>query len=168
MTKACLLPRKFGRQNLYGLWEHLQELDYHSPNQNLTTISSTNITTTSSPPPPPPLPVSPPQPQGSLGPSPSSSHSHPLTISSPTTPPPSHQHMSRWQHPPYVWMRALWVSLPSRSFWQLWLNIFFLIQNFIYFFFKKVQLSFCFKNRNYEEYKHWKSQTLNRSLLHKW
>ncbi|KAI4563385.1 hypothetical protein MJT46_010994 [Ovis ammon polii x Ovis aries] len=94
--------RKFGRQNLYGLWEHLQELDYHSPNQNLTTISSTNITTTSSPPPPPPLPVLPPQPQGSLGPSPSSSHSHPLTISSPTTPPPSHQHMSRRQHPPYV------------------------------------------------------------------
>lgn len=47
MTKACLLPRKFGRQNLYGLWEHLQELDYHSPDQNLTTISSTNITTTS-------------------------------------------------------------------------------------------------------------------------
>lgn len=104
-------------------------MDCGNISKNLTITAPTRTWPLSPAPtsPPPPLPVSPPQPQGSPGPSPSSSHSQPLTISSPTTPPPSHQHMSRRQHPPYVWMRALWVSLPSRSFWQLWLNILFVL-----------------------------------------
>lgn len=169
MTKACLLPRKFGRQNLYETvgtsprtWlsqpqpGHPDHYLQHQHHHHLFTSTTSSIASVTS------------QPQGSLGPSPSSSHSHPHHQQ---PYPPHHLHISTWEQVAASSLclneGSAWVSFPLDPFDNFGWTFFFLIQNFIYFFFKKMQLSFVSK-RNYEEYKLWKSQTLNRSLLHKW
>ena len=99
---------------------------------------------------------------------------HPLTpIPSPSPAPPPHPlQISTWAGgsivPMFEWglCESPFPLDPFDNFG--WTFFFFNSKFYLLLFFKKMQLSFCFKNRNYEEYKHWKSQTLNRSLLYKW